>query len=90
MSYINDVGGMHGFGPVDLGGDDEPFHSVWEAQTMMLTLTMVGKGVFTLDEFRHAVESLPPDQYLALPYYERHLAALERLVEKHVEQRNPA
>jgi hypothetical protein len=84
MSYINDVGGMRGFGPIDIGHeDDEPFHSVWEAQTMQLTLAMVGKGVFTLDEFRHAVESLPPDQYLALPYYERHLAALENLVAKH-------
>lgn len=87
MSYINDVGGMQGFGPVRIGGeDDEPFHSVWEAQTMMLTLAMVGKGVFSLDQFRHAVESLPPDQYLSLSYYERHLAALETLVERHLER----
>jgi hypothetical protein len=84
MSYVNDVGGQHGFGQLRFGEhDDAPFHSVWEAQTMMLTLTMVGEGIFTLDEFRHAVESLPPEQYLALPYYERHLAALETLVERH-------
>ncbi|WP_274387035.1 SH3-like domain-containing protein [Streptosporangium sp. KLBMP 9127] len=84
MSHINDVGGMRGFGPVQFGGDDdEPFHSVWEAQCMMLILAMVDRGVFTLDEFRHAVESLPPQQYLSLPYYERWLTALEGIFDRH-------
>jgi nitrile hydratase len=43
----------------------------------------VRRGAYTLDEFRDAIERLPPGEYLAASYYERWLAAAETLaVEK--------
>jgi nitrile hydratase subunit beta len=40
-----------------------------------------------LDEFRDAIESMPPAQYLAASYYERWLFALEALIERHTHVR---
>jgi nitrile hydratase subunit beta len=86
MAFINDVGGMHGFGPVhaDHSAVDEPFASVWESQVFALNYALIERGVYTLDEFRATIENLEPAEYLALPYYERWLAAVERLVERKV------
>jgi nitrile hydratase len=36
--------------------------------------------VFNADEFRDAIERLPPERYLAASYYERWLAAMENLL----------
>ena len=44
---------------------------------------VVGRGLMNIDEFRHGIERMPPDEYLRSTYYERWLATLERnLVEK--------
>ncbi|MDQ2680358.1 MAG: nitrile hydratase subunit beta [Candidatus Eremiobacteraeota bacterium] len=32
MARMNDVGGMHGFGPVHTATDDVAFHHEWEAR----------------------------------------------------------
>jgi nitrile hydratase subunit beta len=79
MAYANDVGGMHGFGELP-GGDRPMFESVWEAQTFVLNQAFVAAGAYTLDEFRAAMERIPPAEYYAMPYYERWLTALETLV----------
>jgi nitrile hydratase subunit beta len=78
VAYANDVGGMHGFG--DLPDADHGFESVWEAQVFALNQACVAAGVYTLDEFRHTMEQIPPAQYYAMPYYERWLYAVERLL----------
>ena len=81
MTYLNDVGGLHGFGPLELDGSpDEPFHSVWEGELFMTMFSLVASGQFTLDQFRYAIERLPPAEYLTLPYYERWLAAVEQVM----------
>ncbi|MGE5133459.1 MAG: hypothetical protein ACM32E_11195 [Gemmatimonadota bacterium] len=82
MSRVHDVGGQSGFGPVPLDEDGQPFHADWEARVYALSGVLRAHGVFTTDEFRDAIESLPPEEYLALPYYERWLAALESLLER--------
>lgn len=79
MSRVNDVGGQTGFGPLDIETDEPPFHADWEARVFALNSALVRGGVYTLDEFRDAVETLPPQQYLAASYYERWLAAIEKL-----------
>jgi hypothetical protein len=79
VAYANDVGGMHGFGELPEGGGPT-FESVWEAQTFVLNQAFVGAGAYTLDEFRATMERIPPAEYYAMPYYERWLTALERLV----------
>ena len=78
MAYANDVGGMHGFG--ELPAEGVTFESVWEAEIFVLNQACVAAGVYTLDEFRHTMEQLPPSEYYAMPYFERWLTAVERLL----------
>ncbi|MGH9064968.1 MAG: hypothetical protein ACRD0L_13540 [Acidimicrobiales bacterium] len=87
MARINDVGGMEGFGPVDPDedgdGDGQAFHADWEARVFAINSALVRRDVYTLDDFRDAIERMPPDRYLAASYYERWLAAVTTLaVEK--------
>jgi nitrile hydratase subunit beta len=76
------MGGQHGFGPLAIESDELPFHHEWEARVFALNRFMLRSGRYTLDEFRAAVESMPPADYLAASYYERWLYAIERLVRK--------
>ncbi|GGV31272.1 hypothetical protein GCM10010277_14860 [Streptomyces longisporoflavus] len=85
MARINDVGGMTGFGPVvtaDDPDDTEPFHADWEARVFALNSALVREGVYNLDEFRDAVETMPPGEYLAASYYERWFHAIRVLLER--------
>ena len=38
--------------------------------------------MFGLDEFRDAIERIPPEEYLAASYYERWLRAIETLLDE--------
>jgi nitrile hydratase len=50
-----------------------------------LNRALIGKGVYNLDEFRDAVERIPPQEYLASSYYEKWFRAISTLlVEKGV------
>lgn len=80
MNGPQDLGGMHGFGPV-LREENEPlFHAPWERRAFALTLAMGATGAWNLDMSRHARESLPPATYLASSYYEIWTRGLERLL----------
>jgi nitrile hydratase subunit beta len=79
MARVNDVGGMSGFGPVRLEPDEPPFHADWEARVYALNVAMLRRGVYNLDQFRDAIERMPPAEYLAASYYERWLFAVESL-----------
>jgi nitrile hydratase subunit beta len=85
MSRINDVGGMEGFGPLQPTTDDPPFHADWEARVFALNSALLRRGVYNLDEFRDAIERMPPGEYLRASYYARWMAAMRTLlVEKGV------
>jgi nitrile hydratase subunit beta len=85
MNGVHDLGGMHGFGPVIREHDEPVFHSEWEKRVFGMTLTAMGRRVCNVDEFRRAIEHMPPAGYLAASYYEKWLYALEALlVEKGV------
>lgn len=85
MNGPHDMGGMHGFGHVEPEPNEPVFHGDWEKTVYAISRVGGARGVFTGDEFRYAIERLPPAQYLASSYYERWIAALERLfVEKGV------
>ena len=85
MTRIHDVGGMHGFGPVHPEENEPLFHAVWEGRVFAIVRLLLDRGVFELDELRYAIERLDPRDYLEMSYYERWLAAAERLlVEKGV------
>jgi len=86
MDGIYDLGGVSGFGPVDVERDEPVFHEPWE----MLGYGLGGLGldvlrVFNMDEVRHAIERIEPRQYLASSYYDRIVIGVATLfVEKGV------
>jgi nitrile hydratase subunit beta len=80
MARINDVGGVEGFGAVDAIDDPAPFHADWEGHVFALNAALIGRGIYNLDEFRDAVERMPPANYLAASYYERWLTAIRTLL----------
>jgi nitrile hydratase len=80
VSRINDVGGMQGFPAVVEEPDEPPFHADWEAHVFALNGALIRRGVYNLDEFRDAVERIPPQEYLAASYYERWLRAITTLL----------
>jgi hypothetical protein len=71
---VHDLGGSPG-GPVDRGQ-----HEVedWERLADAVTIALDIKGIKTTDEHRRAIESL--ETYRELGYYERWVAATEKLL----------
>jgi hypothetical protein len=80
MSRMNDVGGMEGFPPLEQEPGEPAFHADWEAHVFTMNRALVGHGVYNLDEFRDAVERLPPQDYLEASYYERWFRAITLLL----------
>ena len=80
MARMNDVGGMEGFPPVEQEADEPAFHADWEAHVFALNGALIGRGLYNLDEFRDAIEQLPPREYLASSYYEKWFFAITSLL----------
>ena len=80
MSRMNDVGGMQGFPAVVPEADEPAFHADWEAHVFAMNAALLTRGVYNLDEFRDAIERMPPEEYLAASYYERWFAAITTLL----------
>lgn len=80
MSRVHDVGGQSGFGPVPVSDDGQPFHADWEARVYALNGVLRARGLYNVDEFRNAIERIPPAEYLEASYYERWLRAIETLL----------
>jgi nitrile hydratase subunit beta len=78
---VHDMGGQSGFGPVPLQDDGQPFEHDWEARVYALNGVLRRRGLYSTDEFRDALERIPPQEYLGLTYYERWLRAIETLLE---------
>ncbi len=83
MNGPQDLGGMQCFGPLPLEVDEPLFHAPWESNVLGLTLAAGALGLWSIDESRHARESLPPAVYYGSSYYEIWLRALEALVLRH-------
>ena len=85
MDGIHDLGGRQGFGPVRHVPDAPAFHAEWEKRINALYGLAVRRGLFNMDEYRHAIERMEPRHYLSASYYERTLTSLATLcVEKGV------
>lgn len=80
MNGIHDLGGMEGFGPINPPADEPTFHEKWEGSVFATVVGCLAQGVFTIDEFRHAVERMGNVHYLQTSYYEHWLAALQTLL----------
>jgi nitrile hydratase subunit beta len=77
MDGVHDMGGMHGFGAVPVEVDEPVYHDAWEGRVAAITRRLMAST--TIDRFRHAIEQMPPADYLASRYYERWLWAAEQL-----------
>ncbi|HEY2774370.1 MAG TPA: nitrile hydratase subunit beta [Candidatus Binatia bacterium] len=91
MNGIHDMGGMHGFGKVEVERDEPVFHERWEARVFAVVQSLGGGNI---DAGRHSIERLDPVAYLRNGYFGRWLAALERgligagvVTEPEIEQR---
>lgn len=86
MDGIHDLGGMAGFGPVEMEVDEPTFHEAWEALAFRLNIVSIAMlRAYNADEYRHAIERMDPVHYLQARYYERVLTGVASLlVEKSV------
>jgi nitrile hydratase subunit beta len=78
MDGVHDMGGMHGFGPVEHEENEPVFHEPWEGRVYGFGAASVEPITPSLDASRHALEQLPPHIYLGSSYYERWLYRIER------------
>jgi nitrile hydratase subunit beta len=83
MNGVHDMGGMHGFGPVQPEPNEPTFHSEWEGRCVALNRAMYFTRLWNIDQGRAAIENLPPQLYLRLPYYERWALRLQNLLTEH-------
>lgn len=83
MNGPQDLGGQMGFGPVAPEIDEPLFHADWEKRALGVTIGCGAMGAWTIDESRHARESLHPADYYASSYYEIWIKALETLLARH-------
>jgi nitrile hydratase beta subunit len=80
MNGVHDMGGMDGFGPVIREQNEPVFHAKWEGRIYAIAGAAINAAHANIDEYRHAIERIPPAQYLASSYYERWIAATETLL----------
>jgi nitrile hydratase len=80
MDGIHDMGGMHGFGPVEVEENEPVFHADWEKRVYAMVSAVPFAALFGDDQFRPAIERIPPDRYLESSYYARWLEALTSLL----------
>lgn len=88
MNGGQDLGGMMGFGAVQPEPDPQAsggshFHEPWEESAFAVTLAAGALGFWSIDEARHARESLSPGDYLTSSYYEIWSKGLQRLLLAH-------
>jgi nitrile hydratase beta subunit len=85
MDGIHDLGGVEGFGPIEVERDEPVFHADWERRVFGMAALVTGGGLANVHAFRHAIERMDPVHYLESSYYEHWLtAAASLLVERGV------
>ncbi len=80
MDGAHDLGGRHGFGPVNAPDDEPVFQHEWERRAFAITLACGFLGEWNLDMSRFARERMDPGDYLDASYYEHWLHGLELLL----------
>jgi nitrile hydratase len=78
MNGVHDLGGMHGFGRVDVEPDEPVFHADWERRIFGIQRVLKYRGLpARSDTWRYDLECLEPAVYLSSSYYERWVLAVE-------------
>ena len=76
MNGVHDMGGMHCMGPIQYEKSEPVFHAAWEGRIYALNRAMRAWRKWNLDTDRHALELMPPADYLRMSYYERWVGRL--------------
>jgi hypothetical protein len=74
MRMHHDMGGQ----PAGAVERDEHEYQLWEKRVDALMVLCSRKKLFTVDELRKGIESLPPDAYDAMGYYERWIHSISQ------------
>ena len=82
MNGVHDMGGMHGFGPVQPERNEPVFHAPWEGRIYAMVRAMGAWRKWNIDASRHQRELIPPADYLRMSYYEKWLTGLIELMVK--------
>jgi hypothetical protein len=79
MPRVHDRGGWPDAGPMSKAEHDL---TMWEKRTdaLLVLLSSPTRRIIKVDELRRAIESLPPDAYEKLTYYERWISSIETLL----------
>lgn len=85
MNGPHDLGGRMGFGPIAPEADEPLFHAEWEPRALGIVLCCGALGYWTIDESRHARETIAHTDYLRFSYYRIWLTALIELLQRHGE-----
>lgn len=80
MDGIHDVGGMHGFGSMPPLTADGPFAEPWEGKAFVIGALSARIAGGNLHAFRHAIERVPPSEYLA-GYWNRWTMGAQTMME---------
>jgi nitrile hydratase len=78
MNGVHDMGGMHGFGPVQPEDNEPVFHSPWEARMFGMALALGPQGIHDPEGLRNSLEHMEPSEYLSFSYYRRWLEVTEQ------------
>lgn len=78
MNGVHDMGGMDGFGKVEIEKNEPPFHHEWEGRVMAMVRAIGANGGINIDMQRFSRESLPPVVYLESSYYKKWFLALQQ------------
>jgi nitrile hydratase len=76
---IHDMGGMQGFGRTMPPNEGGPFAEPWEGKAFALGLLAIRASGTNLHAFRHAINRVPPAEYLS-GYYDRWLMGAQNLL----------
>jgi len=80
VNGIHDMGGLDGFGRVEVEADEPVFHHPWERAVFGISTAVLGRRIANGDAFRHAIERMDPAHYLASSYYEHWLTGVATLL----------
>ena len=77
MKKPHDIGGSDTVGHID-----QKDHTVldWELHIDAIRQVLGNNGIINTDELRNSIESIPPDEYQRLLYYERWAVAIHSLL----------
>jgi nitrile hydratase subunit beta len=78
MNGVHDMGGMDGFGKVEVEPNEPPFHEKWEGRVLGMQRALGYAGAWHIDDGRFAQEALPPRTYLAASYYWRWALGMQK------------